>query len=36
MFLWGSFVTSKEVPNDLDVSLVMSTAFAVEAVSAPA
>ena len=28
MFLWGSFVTSKEVPNDLDVLLVMGTEFA--------
>ena len=27
----GSFVTSKEVPNDLDVLLVMDTGFAVEA-----
>ena len=36
VFLWGSFVTSKEVPNDLDVLLVMSTEFAVEAVPAPA
>ena len=31
MFLWGSFVTSKEVPNDLDVLLVMDTEFAIEA-----
>ena len=30
--LWGSFVTSKEVPNDLDVLLVMDTEFVVEAV----
>ena len=36
VLLWGSFVTSKEVPNDLDVLLVMSTEFAVEAVPAPA
>jgi hypothetical protein len=36
VFLWGSFVTSKEVTNDLDVLLVMSTAFAVEAIPAPA
>jgi len=35
MFLWGSFVTSKEVPNDLDVLLVMSTEFAIEAVPEP-
>ena len=32
MFLWGSFVTSKEVPNDLDVLLVMGSEFAIEAV----
>ena len=31
VFLWGSFVTSKEVPNDLDVLLVMDTEFVVEA-----
>ena len=36
VFLWGSFVTSKEVPNDLDVLLVMGAEFAVEAVPAPA
>ncbi|HEY5870447.1 MAG TPA: hypothetical protein VI542_33590, partial [Candidatus Tectomicrobia bacterium] len=36
VFLWGSFVTSKEVPNDLDVLLVMSTEFAVEAAPTPA
>ena len=36
VFLWGSFVTSKEVPNDLDVLLVMSMEFAVESVSAQA
>ena len=32
VFLWGSFVTSKEVPNDLDALLVMDTGFVVEAV----
>ena len=36
VLLWGSFVTSKEVPNDLDVLLVMSTGFAIEALPAPA
>ena len=36
VFLWGSFVTRKEVPNDLDVLLVMDPGFAVEAVSAQA
>jgi hypothetical protein len=34
MFLWGSFVTSKEVPNDLDVLLVMASEFTVETVPA--
>jgi hypothetical protein len=32
VLLWGSFVTSKEVPNDLDVLLGMRTEFAIEAV----
>jgi hypothetical protein len=36
VFLWGSFVTSKEVPNNLDVLLVMSTEFVIEALPAPA
>jgi len=31
VFLWGSFVTSKEVPNDLDVLLVMAADFTLEA-----
>lgn len=31
VFLWGSFVTSKEVPNDVDVLLVMTADFTVEA-----
>ena len=30
VFLWGSFVTEKEVPNDVDVLLVMTADFAVE------
>ena len=36
VFLWGRFVTSKEVPNDLDVLLVMSAEFAIEALPVPA
>ena len=36
VFLWGSLVTSKEIPNDLDVLLVMDTGFAVEAIPATA
>ena len=35
VFLWGSFVTNKEMPNDLDVLLVMGTEFAVEALPVP-
>lgn len=27
VFLWGSFVTSKESPNDLDVLVVMTADF---------
>ena len=34
VFLWGSFVTSKEVPNDLDVLLVMGKEFAIETLPA--
>jgi hypothetical protein len=36
VFLWGSFVTGKEVPNDLDVLLVMDPGVVVEAVPAQA
>lgn len=36
VFLWGSCVTSKEGPNDLDVLLVMTVEFAVEALPAQA
>ena len=32
VFMWGSFVTSKEIPNDLDVLLMMDMGFVVEAV----
>lgn len=34
VFLWGSFVTNKEVPNDLDVLLVMGPEFTVGALPA--
>jgi uncharacterized protein DUF6932 len=34
LFLWGSFVTSKEVPNDVDGLLVMTADFAVETLPA--
>ena len=36
MFLWGSVVTSKEGPHDLDVLLVMDAGCVVEAVPAQA
>ena len=36
VFLGGSCVTSKEVPNDLDVLRVMGTGFAVATLPAPA
>jgi hypothetical protein len=32
VFVWGSFVTSKESPNDIDLLLVMGTDFEVEEV----
>jgi hypothetical protein len=32
VFLWGSFVTAKDSPNDLDVLLVMDTDFHSESV----
>jgi predicted nucleotidyltransferase len=34
VFFWGSFVTSKEVPNDLDVLLVMAVVFTLETLPA--
>ena len=34
VIFWGSFVTSKEVPNDLDVLLVMAADFSLEALPA--
>ena len=36
MFLWGSFVTAKEEPNDLDVLLIMSADFESSEVSGEA
>jgi hypothetical protein len=33
IFLWGSFVTNKEAPNDLDVPLAMAADFDLEQVS---
>jgi len=33
IFIWGSFVTAKESPNDVDILLVMSEDFQIETVS---
>jgi hypothetical protein len=35
-FIWGSFVTSKPAPKDLDVPLIMDEDFEVDQVSSPA
>jgi predicted nucleotidyltransferase len=32
IFVWGSFITAKESPNDVDILLVMSKDFQLEAV----
>ncbi|HXA53052.1 MAG TPA: hypothetical protein VNV86_22195 [Candidatus Acidoferrum sp.] len=36
VFVWGSFVTAKPAPKDLDLLLIMSEDFEVERMSAPA
>ena len=36
VFVWGSFVTAKASPRDLDILLIMSDDFEVAQVSAPA
>jgi hypothetical protein len=36
VFVWGSFVTAKPAPRDLDVLLIMSDDFEVDQMSAPA
>ncbi len=35
-FIWGSFVTAKPAPKDLDILLIMDEDFEVEAIAAPA
>jgi len=35
LFLWGSLVTNKEMPNDIDVLLVMAADFDIDALPAP-
>ncbi len=36
VFVWGSFVTAKPAPRDLDILLIMSEDFEVDRISAPA
>jgi predicted nucleotidyltransferase len=36
IFLWGSFVTAKPAPKDLDILLIMDDDFEVDAIAAPA
>ena len=36
VFVWGSFVTAKVAPNDLDLLLIMSEDFDVDRMPAPA
>ena len=36
VFVWGSFVTAKPAPKDLDVLLIMDEDFEVEKIEAPA
>ncbi len=36
VFIWGSFVTAKAAPRDLDILLVMSEDFEVDAIAASA
>ena len=36
VFIWGSFVTAKAAPRDLDILLIMDEDFEVDGVAAPA
>jgi hypothetical protein len=36
VFIWGSFVTAKPAPRDLDILLIMSEGFEVDRLTAPA
>ncbi len=36
MFIWGSFVTAKPAPKDLDILLIMDESFEADSVAAPA
>jgi predicted nucleotidyltransferase len=35
-FIWGSFVTAKPAPKDIDILLIMDDDFEVDGVAAPA
>jgi len=36
VFIWGSFVTAKPAPRDLDILLVMDDDFEIESIAVPA
>jgi hypothetical protein len=36
VFIWGSFVTAKPAPKDLDILLIMDEDFEVDGIAAPA
>jgi hypothetical protein len=36
LFVWGSFVTTKPAPRDLDILLIMAEDFEVDRISGPA
>jgi hypothetical protein len=36
IFVWGSFVTAKTAPKDLDILLIMDEDFEVDGIGAPA
>jgi hypothetical protein len=36
VFIWGSFVTAKAAPRDLDILLIMDEDFEVDGIAAPA
>jgi hypothetical protein len=36
LFIWGSFVTTKPAPRDLDILMIMDEDFAVERIAGPA
>jgi hypothetical protein len=36
VFIWGSFVTAKPAPKDLDILLIMEEDFEVDGIAAPA